>query len=149
MKRLGAIAIETAFVTTAFISGKAWAAEPQIALTKASEPPPAQSANHYDKNALHRLDLRIVGKSCPVCLLGIQKKINALQGVVKAAVMLKKPYGVSVIYDSKQLQQAKILATIKSYEKNTFVDGVQDAAVAKVPLVLIPPFAKPEEGASP
>jgi hypothetical protein len=112
----------------------------QIAATNTAEKP-AASVSHYDKNALHRLDLRIVGKSCPVCLLGIQKKVNALSGVVKAAVMLKKPYGVSIIYDAKQIQQAKILDAIKSYEKNTFVEGARDSAIARIPLVLIPPFA--------
>jgi len=144
MKQAGPVIFAVSLILTLFLSGQALAAEPQIALTKASEPPPPASANHYDKNALHRLDLRIVGKSCPVCLLGIQKKVNALAGVVKAAVMLKKPYGVSIIYDAKQLKQAKIVETIKSYEKNTFVDGVKDAAITKIPLVLIPPFANPE-----
>jgi copper chaperone CopZ len=131
-------------ILSLFICSKALAAEPPIALSKAAEPPPAASSSHYDKNALHRVDLRIVGKSCPICLLNIKKKVNALTGVVKADVMLKKPYGVSVIYDAKQVKSDKIVETVKSYEKNTFVEDVHDAAVSKVPLVLIPPFTNSE-----
>jgi hypothetical protein len=73
--------------------------------------------------------------------LGIQRKINALTGVVKAAVMVKRPYGVSVVYDSKQLQKDKIVELIKSYEKNTYVEDVSDSAIAHIPIVLIPPFS--------
>ncbi len=101
----------------------------------------------YDKNALRRLDLQIVGKSCPVCLLGIQRKVQKLPGVVKAAVMLKRPWCASFIYDSKKIQQDKIVKTIKSYEKDTGVAGIQDERVPQVPIILIPrrsiPFTMP------
>jgi len=117
-------------------------AEPAPQANKTSEKS-GPATSHYDKNSLHRLDLRILGKSCPVCLLGIQKKVNALPGVVKAAVMLKRPYGASFVYDCKQVDKGKIIATITSYEKATFVGDISDAAIAKAPLILVPPFALP------
>ena len=49
----------------------------------------AKTANINFK-ALHRLDFIITGKSCAVCLLKIQKRLNETTGVVKVAVMLRR-----------------------------------------------------------
>jgi copper chaperone CopZ len=138
----GVVSLISALVFLVPGPGAVLAAEAQEA--PAVPEKPREKSTRYDKDALHRLDLRIVGKSCPVCLLGIKKKLNALPGVVKADVMLKRPYGASVVYDAKQVQQAKIIEVIQSYEKNTLVEGVVDAPIDKVPLVLVPPI-----GASP
>src|SRR5271170_5311557 len=93
-------------------------------------PQEGEKKGHYDKSALRRIDLRVVGKSCPVCLLGIQRKVRSLPGVVKAAVMLKRPWCASVIYDSKKVQKAKIVKTITSYERDTGVADIEDEPVA-------------------
>jgi hypothetical protein len=98
-----------------------------------------EKPKHYDPTALHRLDFRIKGKSCAVCLLGIQRRINQLDGTVKVAVMLKKPYGASIIYDSKQLTEQKLLETTKANEPIIQLLDVKDEAIDKVPALLIPP----------
>jgi hypothetical protein len=88
--------------------------------------------------ALHRLDFVIKGKSCPVCLLKMQKRLNETTGVVKVAVMLRKPYGGVVIYDSTKLEQKKILDIAKDHEPAIEFVQVEDEAIPKVPVILIP-----------
>jgi hypothetical protein len=90
-------------------------------------------------NALHRLDFRILGTSCPVCLMGIQRRVKAIPGTIETAVMLKKPYGVSIIYDSKAVSGQKLLATVTLSEPRIKLLDIKDEPIDKVPLVLIPP----------
>jgi copper chaperone CopZ len=104
-----------------------------------------EKPKHYDKTALHRLDFRIKGKSCAVCLMGIQRRINSLDGTVKVAIMLKKPYGASIIYDSKQLTEEKLLATAKLNEPMVQLLDVKDEAIDKLPPILIPPHTNVPE----
>jgi hypothetical protein len=89
---------------------------------------------------LHRLDFRMAGKSCPVCLLSIQKKIKTLDGVQDAAVMLKRPYGVSVIYKMGNINSVEILNTIKEKEPTIKIFDIKDNKIDNVPVPLIPPF---------
>jgi len=100
---------------------------------------PSEKPKHYDKNALHRLDFRIQGKSCAVCLLSIERRIKGFAGVISTAVMLKKPYGASVIYDSKQVNEQKLLDAAKLNEPQIKLLDVNDTAIVKIPVVLIPP----------
>jgi copper chaperone CopZ len=137
MKKLAALQLIALLSICGFFSVAAQAESLSTEATSLSAQEGEKQA-HYDKNALRRLDLRVVGKSCPVCLLGIERRVRSLPGVVKAAVMLKKPWCASVIYDSKRVQQAKIVQTITSYERNTSVSDIEDEPVAKVPLILIP-----------
>jgi len=88
----------------------------------------------------HRLDFRIEGKSCAACLLSIQRKLNGLPGVKEAIVMLKSPYGVSVIYKPSQIEPEEIMAVIKDKEPNIKILEVSDAVVSSVTAPLIPPF---------
>jgi hypothetical protein len=88
--------------------------------------------------SLHRLDFRVVGRSCAVCLLSIQRKIKAANGVCKVAVMLKKPYGAVVLYDSRKTAPQQLLDTAKKGERDTKFEDIRDAAINKVPLVLLP-----------
>jgi hypothetical protein len=106
---------------------------------------PGEKIKHYDPSALRRLDFRIQGKSCAICLLGIQKRIKALDGAVRVAIMLKKPYGASVIYDSKQLTEQKLILTAKANEPLIKLVDVKDEAIDKVPLILVPPHANVPE----
>lgn len=96
------------------------------------------SANQ-SKGGLRRLDFFVQGKSCAVCLMGIQKRIKALNGTIKVAIMLKKPYGASVIYDSKKLGKEKLIEAIKRNEPKVSLLDVQDQAVEQSPFILIPP----------
>lgn len=95
----------------------------------------------YSKNALRRLDFRIVGKSCAVCLLGIKRRVNALDGTVKVAIMLRKPFGASIIYDSTKLNEEKLIATAKANEPLVKLLDVKDEAIPKLPIVLVPPHS--------
>jgi len=109
------------------------------------EPDPLEKPKVYNKNALRRLDFRIKGKSCAVCLLGIKRRIDGLSGTVKVVVMLKKPYGASIIYDSKQINEQKLLDAAKANEPMITLLDLKDEAIAKVPEVFIPPHANISE----
>ncbi len=97
------------------------------------------------QSALHRLDFRLEGKSCAACLLSIQRKLNSLPGVKEAVVMLKRPYGVSVIYQASQIKSDEIVAVIKEKEPNIKVLEINDTSVSSLPLPLIPPFVPMNE----
>lgn len=91
-------------------------------------------------SGLHRLDFRIEGKSCAACLLSIQRKLNGLPGVKNAVVMLKNPYGVSIVYDASQIKQEEILAVVSNKEPNIKIVEASNSQISKLPPILIPPF---------
>jgi copper chaperone CopZ len=93
-----------------------------------------------DTANLHRLDFRIEGKSCPSCLLSIQRKLNSLPGVKEAVVMLKRPFGASVIYQVNEIKQDEILAIVKDREPNIRLLEINDSNIKTVPSPVIPPF---------
>lgn len=95
-----------------------------------------------DMNALRRMDCRVEGSTCAACLGRIRKRIDKLDAVLKAAVSIKKPYGLVAIYDSTRTNKDKILEEGMREEKSTdlkFLD-VQDEACPKPPLVLWPKY---------
>jgi copper chaperone CopZ len=114
---------------------------PLPAVSRKEEGAPPARSRHYNPNALRRLDFRIEGKSCPVCLLGVQNRVKAVEGAVQVAVMLKKPFGASVIYDGKQVDQQRILTAAKLTEPMIKLVDIQDEAIEKLPTVLIPPHS--------
>jgi hypothetical protein len=109
--------------------------------TKTPEKPPEKSRE------LHRLDFRIEGKSCPVCLLSIQNKLKSFSGVQDAAVMLKRPFGASVIYRSDKSSADFILMMLRAKDATVKIVDVKDSKIDEMPFPLIPPFlpaAEPE-----
>jgi copper chaperone CopZ len=92
----------------------------------------------YNAAALHRLDFKVVGKSCAVCLLGIQRRMGLVPGVVKVAVQLKKPYAATVIYDSSKTGKEKILAKAKEGLSDLETTTLEDEPISKLPTILIP-----------
>jgi len=104
---------------------------------------PAKPAS-YNANSLHRLDFRVVGKSCAVCLMGIQKKVKVMPGVVKAAVMLKRPYGAVIIYDSTKQSKESLINKAKAEDKEVKVEQVTDFPIQKLPTILIPLYGIPK-----
>lgn len=94
-----------------------------------------------DTKALRRLDFRIEGSSCAACLGRIRKRMQALDGVAKVAIAIKKPYGAAVIYDSTTLDKNKIMkeGLNGEQEKVKFLDA-SDEKIADLPLVLWPKF---------
>jgi copper chaperone CopZ len=101
----------------------------------------------YNHNALHRVDFRVTGKSCAVCLHKIQERMKGLPGAVEAAVMLKKPYGAVVIYDSSKLNLKAILDIAVKGEPEVKIVDVKDESIKKLPVVLIPAYSQvPGEG---
>ncbi len=120
----------------------AQAAKPgKPSMIQTSEPAKASS---YNAKALRRMDFKVVGKSCAVCLMGIQKKFKSMIGVVKAAVMLKKPYGAVVIYDSSKVSMQTLLEKAKSQDKEVKIEQVTDFPIQKIPTILIPLYGIPK-----
>jgi cyanuric acid amidohydrolase len=103
---------------------------------------PAPAPSKYNANALRRLDFRVEGKSCAICLYRIQERIKNLPGTVKSAIMLKKPYGAVIIYDSSQLTLNKIEDSAKLGEKEVQLVGIKDEAIKKLPTILIPLYSQ-------
>ncbi len=101
--------------------------------------------NYSNGANLHRLDFRIEGKSCAACLLSIQRKLNSLPGVKEAVVMLKRPFGASVIYQETEIKEDEIIAIVKDKEPNIKVLEVNDSSITKVPSPIIPPFVPTQE----
>lgn len=101
----------------------------------------------YNPKALRRLDFRVVGKSCAVCLMKIQRTVKTLPGVVKVAVMLRKPYGGVIVYDSGKISKDKLVETIKAQDKDVRVEGITETAILKVPAILIPLYGIPKSSA--
>lgn len=98
----------------------------------------------FDVKNLRRLDFKVQGKSCAVCLMGIQKKVKAMPGVIKVAVMLKRPYGAVVIYDASKINAAKILEKAKAEDKEVKVVEPTDFSIPRVPTILIPLYGIPK-----
>jgi len=92
----------------------------------------------YNAAALHRMDFKVIGKSCAVCLLGIQKRVGTVPGVVKVAVQLKPPYAASIIYDSSKTGKDKIMAKAKEGLPDLDTKDMEDQPIDKVPEFLIP-----------
>jgi len=92
-------------------------------------------------NALHRLDFIVKGKSCASCLFKMQKRLEALLGVAKVGIMLRKPFAGVVIFDSTKVDQAKILQVAHGDEASISFVQVEEAPIAKIPLILIPHHA--------
>jgi hypothetical protein len=92
-------------------------------------------------NALHRLDFIVTGTSCATCLLRVQRRLEAAPGVAKVAVMLRKPNAGVCIYDSTKQDKAKLLSIGTGNEKNIGFEKVEDTAVPRIPLVLVPRHA--------
>ena len=117
-------------------------------ITKPGKPSMIQTSeaakpSSYNAKTLHRLDFRVVGKSCAKCLMDIQKVFKSMPGVVKAAVMLKKPYGAVVIYDSSKVSKEELLKKARDQDKDVRIEEAIDRAIPKLPIILIPIYALP------
>jgi hypothetical protein len=73
--------------------------------------------------------------------------MKGLPGAVEVAVMLKKPYGAVVIYDSSKLNLKSILDIAVKGEPEVKIVDVKDESIKKLPVVLIPAYSQvPGEG---
>lgn len=104
-----------------------------------------QNTPSYNQNALHRLDFTVKGKSCAVCLFKIQKKVQQLPGVVKVAVMMKKPFGAVILYDSSKLTPESIFSDARGTDKDVKFENVQDKPIKRIPTMLVPVNWQPPE----
>ncbi len=92
-------------------------------------------------SALKRLDFRVEGASCAICLGRIRKRIEASKGIAKVAVAIQKPYGVAVIYDSTKTEKQKIFqAGLKGEKEKVLFLDEQEEKLDKMPFILIPKF---------
>ena len=91
--------------------------------------------------ALRRLDFRIKGRGCALCLLDTQKRLRQETGTVKTVVQLRQPYGAVVIYDGSKTSKDKLLKDAKGNKAEaqyvSFLD-ITDQPIAKVPVLLVP-----------
>lgn len=92
----------------------------------------------YNAKDLRRFDFRVVGKSCATCLHHMQDRMKELPGVLKAAVMLQKPYGAVIIYDSSKVNTTKILDKAKEGLTDVEFEDRTDVPIKSIPLVLVP-----------
>lgn len=137
------------FLSVSTIASQSRAETTSPPAAKAGKPSMIQTSeaakpSTYNAKALHRLDFRVVGKSCAKCLMDIQKAFKTMPGVVKAAVMLKKPYGAVVIYDSSKTSKEDLLKKAKSQDKDVRIEQETDSAIQKLPVILIPLYAIPK-----
>lgn len=95
----------------------------------------------YNPKALHRFDFRVVGKSCAICLLGIQQRMSQVPGAVTVAVQTRAPYNAVAIYDSSKTSAAKLLEKGKADLTGIEFEDQVDKPIDKVPLVVIPRLA--------
>ena len=98
----------------------------------------------YNAKDLRRFDFRVVGKSCATCLHHMQDRMKELPGTLKAAVMLQKPYGAVVIYDSSKTNTTKILEKAKEGLTDVEFEDRKDVAIKSIPAVLVPAVAATE-----
>ncbi len=95
-------------------------------------------AASYNAKALHRLDFKVVGKSCAVCLLNIQKRVSTAPGAIKAAVQLQSPYAAVILFDSSKTNQKILLDKAKEGLPEVKFEAIEDTAIEKLPTVLVP-----------
>jgi copper chaperone CopZ len=95
-------------------------------------------AASYNAKALHRLDFKVVGKSCAVCLLNIQKRVSTVPGAIKAAVQLQSPYAAVILFDSSKTNQKILLDKAKEGLPEVKFEAIEDTAIEKLPNVLVP-----------
>jgi copper chaperone CopZ len=92
----------------------------------------------YNAKALHRLDFKVVGKSCAVCLLNIQKRVSTVPGAIKAAVQLQSPYAAVILFDSSKTSQKILLDKAKEGLPEVKFEAIEDTPIEKLPGVLVP-----------
>lgn len=92
-------------------------------------------------SALKRLDFRVEGASCAICLGRIRKRLETSKGIAKVAVAIQKPYGVAVIFDSTKTEKEKIFqAGLKGEKEKVLFLDEQEEKLDKMPFILIPKF---------
>ncbi|HEY9677975.1 MAG TPA: hypothetical protein V6C76_08190 [Drouetiella sp.] len=99
---------------------------------------PSTATPSYNAKALHRLDFRVKGKSCAVCLLNIQKHVGTVPGAIKAAVQLQPPYAAVVLFDSSKTNSKTLLNVAKEGYPEVSFEAIEDKPIDKLPLVLVP-----------
>ncbi len=95
----------------------------------------------YNTKDLRRFDFRVVGKSCATCLHHMQDRMKELPGTLKAAVMLQKPYGAVVVYDSSKTNTTKILEKAKEGLTDVEFEDRKDVSIKSMPVILVPAAA--------
>ena len=148
-EKLGIADFVCAGILAVSLLAQAAAAETATNQAKPSKPSMIPTAEPdkpvaFNPKNLRRLDFKVQGKSCAVCLMGIQKKVKAMPGVIKIAVMLKRPYGAVVIYDSSKITAAKILEKAKAEDKEVKIVEATDFSIQKLPTVLITLYGIPK-----
>lgn len=111
-----------------------------VCLSMVSSLAPQASCATPDKSTanaeLHRLDFRVEGASCVVCLRRIGQELRDTKGVFKADVSIYKPNWAIVIYDAKKTNLEHFKSAVKA-ENVKFVD-LEDKRISEMPFLVIP-----------
>lgn len=97
---------------------------------------PAIGAEASQKQALHRVDFKVEGASCVMCLRRIAQTFRKDKGVLKADVSVFRPYWSIVIYDANQTNMQKLTDSIK--QEHVRLTALEDKSIAKMPEIIIP-----------
>lgn len=110
----------------------------KVAHKKSAKP---EKADPSKITNLRRVDFRLKGSKCASCLGRIRKRMDKLDAVVEAAVILKKPYGAAAIYDGDKIKVDEILvAALKGEKVKVKIIDVNDRGIKKMPFILVPRF---------
>jgi hypothetical protein len=71
----------------------------------------------------------------------MQDRMKELPGTLKAAVMLQKPYGAVVVYDSSKTNTTKILEKAKEGLTDVEFEDRKDVSIKSMPVILVPAAA--------
>jgi copper chaperone CopZ len=111
-----------------------------LSLLSAVPPSPAGDVKPPSKAALkslHRVDFRVEGATCVVCIRRVAKALQDQKGVLKADVSIYKPHWALVIYNSKETNFDKLADLVKVKENVRIVD-IEDKAISSMPVLILP-----------
>lgn len=110
-----------------------------FAENKTGKAPATKKVAQSPVKELRRLDFRLKGSKCASCLGRIRKRMAHFKGVIKAAVILKKPYGAAAIYDGGVTNAEEIKkAALKGEKVKVEIAETSDKKINKLPLILVP-----------
>jgi hypothetical protein len=95
------------------------------------------------KQQLHRVDFRVVGSSCVVCLRRVGKELRDSKGVLKADVSIFKPYWGIAVYDASQTNFAALEESIR--KEKVRLEDVEDKPISELPALLLPKTTPADE----
>ncbi len=92
--------------------------------------------NHQKLDSLYRADFLITGISCATCLMHIERDMQKIPGVIKAAVSVYRPYPALIIFDGHKTSWPDILKALNEHPIK--IEQVTQEHITELPVLLIP-----------